>query len=969
MTRLLLAAVFFLAPAVSAKPPKLTPLAPTVPAVIEQPRVDDPLGVTIHRLPNGLTVYLSPNKGLPRVTAWITVRAGSKHDPADSTGMAHYLEHMLFKGTDRLGTLDYAKERVHLDAIRELYEKLFKAKGEDARKKVYAAIDAENVKAGAFSVPNEIDKFYRVIGARGLNASTSDERTTYVVDLPANRLEDWTTVESERFAAPVFRTFQSEIEAVYEEKNRAMDNAEWILSEEVERRLYKVHPYGQQPTIGTIEHLKNPSLEKMYAFYAKWYVPNNMAVILAGDFDRKAALELVKKRFGSWQPRELEPLPDWALPKPKGAERHEVKYEAEEKVVIAWPAVAASHPDADAVSMMDMLMDNSATGLFNLRLNQEQKVKGAGSYPSLRNDAGAWYAWAAPKKGQTLEEAETLLLETIEALKNGEFTEDDMAAVITDFEVGDKARLESNQARAGLMAANFNGFESWERSIGRLDRLRKVTKADVVRVAKQYLGADRVVVLRRNGKPEIPTMTKPSFTKLPIDPSRESERLKALLARTPAPVEPRWLAAGRDYEITPIEGGRLYSAKNPYNDLFSLTFRFDRGSRAARKLCWALDLLDLAGAGPYSADAFKKRLYALGTSLSYYCGEDSSGVSLSGIDRNLWPSLEMMQERFDWPTIAPDALEKMKEVSRGAREDEKRNPGSVHHALGELASRGRESEVLARLSDQELTSLAEAELKSLIRDFMNHERRVGYIGNRTPREIAKLLATGRRHRPAPPRAPLRLLKPAKARVLFTHRDMVQANVGFFAADEVYDPQKVVDYQFHASYLGGGMSSLIFQEVRESRSLAYSASGGHTVTADKGDDTQLWGSVGCQADKTPEAVELMLELLRRPPIAPKRFRETAKAIEEGYRTNPTPFRSVPGTVMDWEDQGLTAGDPRPARFERALAYTPEKLEAFATRLKDAPMTIWVLGHKERVGIDKLKTFGDFEEKELGALFPY
>ncbi len=947
----------------------MTPLAPTVPSVLETPRPDDALGVTIHRLPNGLTVYLSPNKGLPRVTAWISVRAGSKHDPADSTGMAHYLEHMLFKGTDRLGTLDHAKERVHLERIRALYEKLFKTKAEDARKKVYAEIDAENVKAGAYAVPNEIDKFYRTIGGRGLNAFTSDERTTYIVDLPSNRLEDWAIVESERFAAPVFRMFQSEIEAVYEEKNRALDNAEWILSEEVEARLFKVHPYGQQPTIGTIEHLKNPSLEKMYAFYDRWYVPNNMAIALAGDFDRKAALELIRKRFGAWQPKELEPLPDWALPKPKGVERYEVKYEAEEKVVVAWPTVAHAHADADALSMMDMVMDNSAAGLFNLRLNQALKVKGSGSYPSMRNDAGAWYAWATPKQGQTLEQAEALLLETVEALKNGEFSEEDLAAIITNWESGEKAGQETNESRAGLMAANFVSLEPWERTVGRLERMRKVTKADVVRVAKLYLGGDRIVVSRRAAKPVVPTMTKPSFTKLPIDPSRESERLKALLARSPAPIEPRWLVSGQDYDITPIEGGRLYTAKNPYNDLFALSLRFDRGSRASRKLCWALDLLDLAGAGPYKAEEFKKKLYALGTSISYYCGEDASGVNMTGLDRNLWPSLELLQQRFDWPNVEADALEKLKGVAQGAREDEKKDPGSVHYALGQLAQRGRESEVLSRLSDAELKALNEGELKSLIRDFPNYVRRAGYVGNRPPREVAKLLGTGRRHRDVGARVPLRLLKPAKPRVLFTHRDMVQAQVGLFAADGAYDPEKVVDYQFLSNYLGGGMSSLIFQEVRESRALAYSAGGGHTVTADKGDDTQLWGSVGCQADKTPEAVELMMELMRRPPIAAKRFRETAKAIEEGYRTNPVSFRNIPYAVMDWEDQGLSGGDPRPARYQRALAYAPETLEAFAARLKDAPLTIWILGHQERVNLDKLKTLGEFEAKGLDAVFPY
>lgn len=971
MTRLLLAAAltFSLAGTAAAKTNKPTKLAPALPAVQEQPLPEDALGVSIHRLPNGLTVYLSPNHAAPRVSAWITVRAGSKNDPADSTGMAHYLEHMLFKGNEKLGTLDWEKERPHLERIRALYEKLFKTKAEDARKKVYAEIDAENVKAAAFAVPNEIDKFYRTIGGRGLNASTSDERTTYVVDIPSNRLEDWATVESERFVAPVFRLFQSELEAVYEEKNRSLDNAETVLDDEVEAKLYKQHPYGTQPTIGTIEHLKNPSLEKMHAFYDAWYVPNNMAIVLAGDFDRKAALDLLRRKFGSWEPKELEELPKWALPKPKGVERSEVRYEAEEKVVIAWPAVPHSHPDADALSMMDMLMDNSAAGLINLRLNQAQKVKAAGSHPGLRNDAGAWYLWALPKQGQTPEQAEALLLETVEALKNGEFNDEDLAAVITDFEVGEKTRVETNGARVAIMAGNFTANVPWERTLGRLERLRKVTKADVVRVAKQYLGGDRVVVIRRNGKPAIPNIAKPAFTKLPIDPTRRSERLKALLARTPAPIAPVWLQGGRDYEITPMEGGRLYSAKNPYNDLFSLTIGFERGSKSARKLCWALGLLDLAGAGPYSADEFKKKLYALGSSMSTGCGEDSSSVSISGLDRNLWPTLELMQQRFDWPNLAPDALEKMKQVALGSREDEKKDPESVHHALGQWASRGRESSVLARLSNDELKALTEGELKGLIRDFPNWTRRVAYVGNRPPREIAKLLGDGRRHRDTPARPPLKLLRPAKPKLLFTHRDMVQAQVGLYAADATFDPERVVDDQYLSSYLGGGMSSVIFQEVRESRSLAYSASGGHTVVADKGDDTELWGALGCQADKTPEAVELMTELLRRPPLSPERFRETAKAIEEGYRANPTFFRYIPGTVMGWEDSGITGGDPRPARFEKALAYTPEKLAERAAKLKDATLTVWILGHRERVGLDKLRAYGEFEEKPLDSLFPY
>ena len=721
--------------------------------------------------------------------------------------------------------------------------------------------------------------------------------------------------------------------------------------------------------MGSVEHLKNPSLAKMYAFYDRWYAPNNMAIALSGDFDRAKTLELIKKNFETWTPHPLPALPKWELPKPKGHETYEVKYEAEQKVALAWPTVAHSHPDADALEVMDMIVDNSAAGILNLRLNQAQKVKASGSYPSMRNDAGSWHAWALPKKGQTPEEAESLLLEAIEALKAGDFSAEDVAAVITNFELNEKARIESNEARVGMMTASFISVEPWERTTGRLDRMRKITKADVVRVANQYLSSDRITVYRRDAKPEIPKISKPAFTHIAIDPSRESAFMKEVLAIPAPPLEPRWLVSGRDYQITPLEGGRLYSAKNPYNDLFSLSILFERGSRTERALCAAVDLLTLSGAGPYSADEFKKKLFALGTSLSYSCGEQSTAIHLSGLDRNLWASLELMTQRFDWPNIEDGTLKKMIEVELGAREDEKKNPGAVHHALGQFAARGQDSSVLKRLSNNEFKALKEPNLKALIRDFVLHPSRIAYVGNRSPREIGKLLASDRRLRDTPARVPLKLLRPASPRVLFTHRDMVQAQVGLFAADETFDPEHVVDYYFYSEYMGGDMSSVIFQEVRESRALAYSASGGHTATADKGDDTQLWGRLGCQADKTPEAVKLMESLFQDFPASEKRFHETAKSIEESYRTSPVSFRSAPWTVIGWEDQGLTGGDPGPERFKRTLSYTLPKLKAFAERFKKKPLTVWILGHRDRVGLDQLKTLGKFEEQPLEALFPY
>ena len=944
-------------------------LAPAIPAPLRAPLPGDPLQATIHRLSNGLTIYLSPNHQVPRIAAHIAVRTGSKNDPADSTGLAHYLEHMLFKGTQSMGTLDYAKEKPFLDKIDALYDEHFKAKDPAERERLYKEIDAQNLQATKFEIPNEIAKIYRQLGFRGLNAFTSDEETVYVVDLPSNRAAAWAKLESERFARPVFRLFQSELEAVYEEKNRTMDNAERILNEAVNKKLYKVHPYGQQTTIGELEHLKNPSLTQMYAYYRTWYHPNNMAIVLSGDFEVEPMLKLLEENFGGWKPAPLPAPKVWPLPPPKGAERVEVRYEAEEKVVVAWPTVPYLHPDADALVVLDMLMDNSAAGLINLELGQAQKVKAAGSGPSFYNDAGDWEMWALPKRGQSLEDAERLLLETLGHLKEGRFTDGDIKAVITSFEVGEKARLESNEARTGYMAESFIRRQPWPDAVGRLDRLRRVTKQEVLRVAAKYLGDNRVVAYRRNGKAAIPSIAKPNFTKVDIDESRRSEFAKRLLAMPAPPIEPRWLVENRDYVAARLPAGKLYASRNPFNDLFSLSLVFDRGSRSERQLCAALSLLDLSGAGSLSADELKKKLFALGTTLSYGCGEQESSVNLSGLDQNFWESLSLMKERFEHPVVGTDTLKNMVDVAIGQHQDTKRDPGAVHGALGEWARRGKESAVLAELTDAELQKLSLEPLKKLIQSVPEYEHRTGYVGNRPVGELSKLLEESRSWRKAPGYSPVKFLRPGQPRVLFTHRDMVQAHVGLYLADDAYEPAKAVDYNFYGNYLGGGMSSVIFQEIRESRSLAYAAWGGYAPAPHKGDDNELYGGLECQADKTPDAAGLLRSLSLELPLSEDRFAETSKSIEQSYRTNPIQFRAVPGVLMAWEDQGLPPGDPRPERFARSQRYTLSDLRSFAQRFKGRAATLYVLGDRSRVGLDELKKLGALEERKIDELFPY
>jgi predicted Zn-dependent peptidase len=241
----------------------------------------DPMKARFYTLKNGLTVILSVNAKEPRIQTLIGVRAGSNNDPKDHTGLAHYLEHLLFKGTYRFGTLDSAKESVYINKIENLYDTYNKASDAAARKTIYRQIDSISGIAATLAIANEYDKMMTAMGAQGTNAHTSVEETIYEEDVPANAIDKYLAVQAERFRSPVFRLFHTELEAVYEEKNRGLDDDRTKVYETMLSSLFPHHNYGQQTTIGTIEHLKNPSLKAIREFYNTYYVPNNMAIVMA----------------------------------------------------------------------------------------------------------------------------------------------------------------------------------------------------------------------------------------------------------------------------------------------------------------------------------------------------------------------------------------------------------------------------------------------------------------------------------------------------------------------------------------------------------------------------------------------------------------------------------------------------------------------------------------------------------------
>ncbi|HEY8375121.1 MAG TPA: pitrilysin family protein, partial [Nannocystis sp.] len=500
------------APAAAAGPSVAEILAASDLPPTHGPLPDDPLAVSVHRLKNGLTVYISTDRQKPRVSGWIAVRAGSRSDPANSTGLAHYLEHMLFKGTDELGTLDHAAETPHLQRIEQLYRDLRATTDPEARRRIIAEIDAENQKVAATAIPNEFDRLYAELGIVDVNAFTSFDQTVYVADIPSNRIDTWALVEGERFADPVFRLFFTEIEAVYEEKNLSLDNPNRRIFQATTRNLFPRHPYGTQTTIGEIEHLKVPAFQDMVEYFHRWYAPNNMAVLLAGDVDAETALPALEQGLGRLAPRPLPALEPGSLQPIEGRVQTDIVAEGEQEVVLAWQTVPDGHDDEPALTVMDWLMDNSTSGLLNVELELSQKVPDAGAASVFLREAGWFQVRAQLREGQTHAEVEALLLGVVDKLRRGEFTAEDVAAIILNQDIADKRARESNDFRVGKMADAFINRRAWADVVARDRKLRTITRDDVVRVAQKYLGSNYSAVYRKAGKPEVAKIDKPTLT-------------------------------------------------------------------------------------------------------------------------------------------------------------------------------------------------------------------------------------------------------------------------------------------------------------------------------------------------------------------------------------------------------------------------------------------------------------------------
>ena len=559
----------------------------------------DPLHTRAYTLPNGLKIFMTVNRDEPRIQTYIAVRVGGKNDPAETTGLAHYFEHLMFKGTEQFGTTDYASEKPMLDRIEQLFETYRHTTDSLERRAIYREIDSISYQASLLAIPNEYDKLMTAIGATGTNAYTSTDVTCYVENIPSNQIENWARIQADRFEHPVIRGFHTELETIYEEKNMSLTQDGRKLNEAMLAALFPNHPYGTQTVLGTQEHLKNPSITNVKNYHKQWYVPNNMAICLSGDFDPDCMVDIITKYFGHLKPNHnlpaLELKPEQPITTP--IEREVVGNEAE-RIYLAWRIPGAAHDDIRLLEAADKVLNNGDCGLIDIDINLAQTMLGAGSGLYSMADGGAFLMIGMPKPGQTLDEVRELLLKEVEKLRAGEFDENLVKAIAANDKLALQQALESNDRRADFYVDAFVNGQSLADIVDDFSHIDSVTKDDMLAAVRRYIGTDNYAAIYKRQRPDssIVKMPKPELTPIATNRDASSAFLLEIQSTTPEPIEPVFVDFSRDLtRLSAKQDIEVLYTFNPSNDLFTLTYIYEKGSGHDIALDYVSDLLSLSG--------------------------------------------------------------------------------------------------------------------------------------------------------------------------------------------------------------------------------------------------------------------------------------------------------------------------------------------------------------------------------------
>lgn len=925
----------------------------------------DPLHTRAYTLPNGLKIFMTVNRDEPRIQTYIAVRVGGKNDPAETTGLAHYFEHLMFKGTEQFGTTDYASEKPMLDRIEQLFETYRHTTDSLERRAIYREIDSISYQASLLAIPNEYDKLMTAIGATGTNAYTSTDVTCYFENIPSNQIENWARIQADRFEHPVIRGFHTELETIYEEKNMSLTQDGRKLSEAMLAALFPNHPYGTQTVLGTQEHLKNPSITNVKNYHKQWYVPNNMAICLSGDFDPDCMVDIITKYFGHLKPNHnlpaLELKPEQPITTP--IEREVVGNEAE-RIYLAWRIPGAAHDDIRLLEAADKVLNNGDCGLIDLDINLAQTMLGAGSGLYSMADGGAFLMIGMPKPGQTLDEVRELLLKEVEKLRAGEFDENLVKAIAANDKLALQQALESNDRRADFYVDAFVNGQSLADIVDDFSHIDSVTKDDMLAAVRRYIGTDNYAAIYKRQRPDssIVKMPKPELTPIATNRDASSAFLLEIQSTTPEPIEPVFVDFSRDLtRLSAKQDIEVLYTFNPSNDLFTLTYIYEKGSGHDIALDYVSDLLSLSGTSDMTPEQISRAFYDLACSYRVNSNPRRTYITLSGLSENMEAAMALYEKLLDEATVSPEAYSAWVDRLQQSRDNNKTNQSANFSRLSNYAVYGPHNPANTLISTDSLRTIGAEPLLNSLRSLRDLKHRIIYYG-KAPQESV-IAAVNNLHRTAPVLAdapagePFRQQLTPETVIYLAPYDAKQLYMTQFSnRGESYDAAAEPARTLYNEYFGGSMNSIVFQEMRESRSLAYSAYASMQKPSRLSMPYTYTAFIATQNDKMMDAINAFDQIINDMPRSQAALDLAKQGLDSRLRTERIIKDNIAWAYINAAELGHDS-DPRKTLFEKVPSLTFDELGKFQRdNIAGRHYNFAILADLDDIDIEALRAMG-------------
>ena len=924
------------------------------------------LKVKEYRLENGLTVWLNEDHSQPKVFGAVVVKAGAKDCP--DTGIAHYFEHMMFKGTDRIGTLDYESEKVLLDSIAMKYDELAMTEDTAARARLQKEINELSIRSSEYVIPNEFNRLINRFGGSGLNAATSYDATIYFNTFSPQYMVQWAEINSERLINPVFRLFQSELETVYEEKNRYGDFIGGQVMDTLMARYFGPHPYAY-PIIGSTKNLKNPRLTEMHKFFEDYYVASNMALILSGDFDAQQVMPILEKAFSRIRSGNAPKQEKVMLPPFNGRETMKVKFPIPfiKAMGLGFRGVSANHEDQVALNIAVNLLNNAnGTGYLD-KLMVEHKLMGALAINESMNEAGILAVAIMPKLLiQSYSSAEKMVWDEINRVKNGDFSDEMFNSLKLEQKRQYASSLENIDSRATIMMNLFSQGKSWNDYLNEVARIESITKEDVVRVAQKYFSNNYLCVTKSTGKYPKDNLPKPAFSPVvPRNADASSSYAKQLEKIPEQQVAPRIIDFEKDVKtskLTPLV--TLYTTPNPLNDIFTLNISYGIGALEQPELMQLTNYLQLLGTESLSFEQFRSRLQSIGSTLAFDVTPDAFVMKVTGFDNHIDETMELVGD-FIRHAKADD--KKLRQIVDDAKVSEKaffKSGDNVASALLEQVKYGDQSRYLRKLSLSQIKKLKGKDMLAIYDKVRSVQCDLHYCGTLP---VEKVIGTIRQHLPlerttiASNSPYYRELKQYDRPTVFfiDMPDMAQSIVyGYVKGDPVDDKASRHASRLFSVYFGGDMSSLMFQEIREFRSFAYRTSGRYQLPnhAHKGTAGSFTAMLSTQSDKTLDALGVLDSLIREMPLKPERVEAVKQTLVNRINNDYPPFRNLSEKVASARMEGFDR-DPAEEFLRDIATMDMQDISRFyREQISGRPVVYVIAGNRKHIDMKKLAEYG-------------